>query len=539
MFLLPSISIPPRPVCEAVHIQRGRGQNAGVSSPDSAQVASGHPETTDAACLILAAGGNAVDALVAAAWTACVAEPIFCSPGGGGHAMIRMPGKAPVIADFFTQTPRRRRMDALEFYPIHGNFGTDVQEFHVGMGAAATPGMVAGLFDLQRRHGTLPMTALVEPAVAVARDGCALTATQAFALRILEPIVRATPESGVMFGLASHDAPLPEVGAMIRNRPLADWIERVAADGPDSLHHGEQAIAIAEDAQTHGGHLTLADLAGYRVHWRRPMRWTLGDATVWSNPPPAFGGLMVALMTQALEHRLPPGIRFGDDVHLDALTAAMRVSEHERKRLEQPDTLGCNRRLMQTFRQLEGELRVSRGTTHIGVRDARGGFAGMTASNGEGCGRVVPGTGFMLNNMLGEEDLNRPGFHNWPLNRRLASMMAPTLVLHKGRRMLLGSGGSNRIRTAIAQVLANLMHFELDLADAIRAPRLHVEGDRLAIEHPHAAWPQQVADWLTRNAPEAKRWPEPNLYFGGVHAVADGEAAADARRGGVARTIRQ
>jgi gamma-glutamyltranspeptidase/glutathione hydrolase len=502
-----------------------------------AQVASGHPETTQAACDILEAGGNAVDALVAAAWTACVVEPIFCSPGGGGHAMIRMPGRAPVIADFFAQTPRRRRMDELEFYPIHGNFGTDVQEFHVGMGAVATPGMVAGLFELQQRCGTLPMTALVEPAVHVARTGCALTETQAFALQILEPIVRATPEASAMFGLPAQDAPLPEPGTVVRNRELGDWIEQVAADGPDALHHGEQAVAIAEDAHTHGGHLTLADLAGYRVHWRRPMRWTLGDATVWSNPPPAFGGLMVALMTQALEHRLPPGMAFGDDAHLAALTEAMTLSEQKREQLEHPDMLDCSRRLMQTFRQLEGELRVSRGTTHIGVRDAQGGFAGMTASNGEGCGRVVPGTGFMLNNMLGEEDLNRPGFHNWPLNRRLASMMAPTLVLRGGRRILLGSGGSNRIRTAIAQVLANLMHFDLDLSEAIRAPRLHVEGRRMAIEHPHPAWPASVDRWLSTHATDARRWPEPNLYFGGVHAVADDEAAADPRRGGVARTI--
>jgi gamma-glutamyltranspeptidase/glutathione hydrolase len=260
-----------------------------------AQVASGHPETTQAACEILEAGGNAVDALVAAAWTACVVEPIFCSPGGGGHAMLRMPGRSPVIADFFAQTPRRRRMDDLEFYPIHGNFGTDIQEFHVGMGAAATPGMVAGLFELQQRHGTLPMTVLVDPAVHAARNGCALTETQAYALQILEPIVRATRDGSAMFGLRAHEDPLPEVGTVVCNRALGDWIEQVAADGPDALHHGEQARMIAEESQARGGHLTLDDLAGYKVHWRRPMRWTLGDATVWSNPPPAFGGLMVAL----------------------------------------------------------------------------------------------------------------------------------------------------------------------------------------------------------------------------------------------------
>ncbi len=508
-----------------------------MSKHSSARVASGHPETTAAALEILRDGGNAVDALVAAAWTACVVEPIFCSPGGGGHAMIRRPGRAPVIADFFAQTPRRRRLDDLEFYPIHGNFGTDVQEFHVGMGAVATPGMVAGLFALAERFGTRPMSVLVQPAVELAKNGCALTGTQAHALEILEPIVRATPEAADMFGLAAQDAPLPGIGTVVRNRNLADWMQRLAADGPDAMHHGDQARAIAEDSRRHGGHLRLADLAGYRVHWRRPMKWTVGRATIWSNPPPAFGGLMVALMTTALEQGLPAGTAFGSTTHLDALLAAMRTSQDDRRRLEQPEALACSRRLMQTWRALDGELRVGKGTTHISIRDADGAFAGMTASNGEGCGRVVPGAGFMLNNMLGEEDLNRPGFHNWPQNRRLASMMAPTLVGYRGRRILLGSGGSNRIRTAIAQVLANLMHFDMDLGDAIRAPRVHLEGERLAIEHPEARWPDAVSSWLDGRPESIRRWPQPSLYFGGVHAVADDDAAADPRRGGCARSL--
>lgn len=507
-----------------------------MSNPTPARVASGHPETTAAALDLLRDGGNAVDALVAAAWTACVVEPIFCSPGGGGHALIRRPGRAPVIADFFAQTPRRRRLDDLEFYPIHGNFGTDVQEFHVGMGAVATPGMVAGLFALAERYGTRPMSTLVQPAVGLANDGCALTSIQACALEILEPIVRATPEAATLFGLAAQDAPLPATGTVVRNRPLADWMERIAADGPDAMHHGEQARAIAEDSRQHGGHLALADLAGYRVHWRRPMKWSVGEATIWSNPPPAFGGLMVALMTSALERRLPDGTGFGSTPHLDALLAAIRSSQDDRRRLEQPEALACSRRLMQTWRALDGALRVGKGTTHISIRDAEGGFAGLTASNGEGCGRVVPGAGFMLNNMLGEEDLNRPGFHNWPQNRRLASMMAPTLVAHRGRRILLGSGGSNRIRTAIAQVVANLMHFGMDLGDAIRAPRVHLEGERLAVEHPAPEWPDPVSAWLDARPESTRRWPEPSLYFGGVHAVADDDAAADPRRGGCARS---
>jgi len=99
-----------------------------------ARVACGHRETTKAAASVLRHGGNAVDALdalIAAAWTACVAEPVLCSPGGGGHALLRMRGRAPVVADFFTQTPRARRLKDLDFYPIQGNFGSEVQEFHI------------------------------------------------------------------------------------------------------------------------------------------------------------------------------------------------------------------------------------------------------------------------------------------------------------------------------------------------------------------------------------------------------------------------
>ncbi|MDX1626383.1 MAG: gamma-glutamyltransferase [Wenzhouxiangellaceae bacterium] len=501
-----------------------------------AQVASGHEETTQAAVEALRAGGNAVDALVAAGWTACVAEPIFCSLGGGGAALLRMRGRAPSMLDFFTQTPRQRRVDDLDFYPIHGNFGTDTQEFHVGMGAVAVPGTAAGFEELHRRHGRVPMRELVAIAADRARRGVHYNATQAFALDILEPIVRATPEASAMFGMASGDAPLPAAGDVLTNPPLADCMEALAEHGSELFYRGEIAVRIAEMSTASAGHLQLADLAGYRVRWRRPTKWSLGSATVWSNPPPAFGGLMVELMTRALEHVLPDGAVFGSEAHLDALTTAMRDSDEDRLELEQPDCLRCDRALMRRFRALGPPgRRVSRGTTHMAVRDGDGNFAGMTLTNGEGCGRVVPGCGFMLNNMLGEEDLNRFGFHRWPTNRRLSSMIAPTLVERDGERVLLGSGGSNRIRTAIAQVLCNLQHFDMGLAEAIDAPRLHLEGGRLAIElggEGAVDWPDSCAEWLARRFPDARRWPERSLYFGGVNAVSDADAAADPRRDG-------
>ena len=502
----------------------------------TARVASGHPETTRAAAAVLRDGGNAIDALIAAAWTACVAEPVLCSPGGGGHALIRMRGRAPVVADFFTQTPAARRVEGPDFYPIQGNFGSEIQEFHVGLGAAAVPGLVAGLFALHQRHGTLPMTTLVVPAVTLARNGVELNEVQAEALRILEPIVRTNDESARMFGLASATAPMPSVGDSIGNTELGDFIEAIARDGAQSFYDGDIATRIAGMSMAGGGHLSLSDLHRYRPRWRRPMQWRLnGETRIWSNPPPAFGGLMVALMTQALARRLAPGKQFGSAAHLDALVEAMRLSQQQRGELERPDCLNSSRILMQTFQHLgQTRVRTARGTTQISIRDGAGNLAGTTLSNGEGCGRVVPGCGFMLNNMLGEEDLNRLGFENWPRNRRLSSMMAPTLVEHAGTRIILGSGGSNRIRTAIAQVLCNVMHFGMDLQTAVQAPRLHLEGDVLSIEHGCPGWSEAADAWLEAGFPDARRWAGRSLYFGGVHAVTDDDQAADPRRLGAA-----
>ena len=178
----------------------------------------------------------------------------------------------------------------------------------------------------------------------------------------------------------------------------------------------------------------------------------------------------------------------------------------------------------------------SRGTTHISVADAEGNIASLTASNGEGCSYILPGTGIMLNNMLGEEDLNPGGFNRWKKGARLASMMSPTVAESSdGTRYALGSGGSNRIRSAVTQVLSNLLDFGMTPEQAVTAPRMHLEGDKLSIE---PGFGDAALAALTSAAPKTHLWPEKNLFFGGVHTVSvkhggvfDG--AGDPRRGGV------
>jgi gamma-glutamyltranspeptidase/glutathione hydrolase len=176
-------------------------------------------------------------------------------------------------------------------------------------------------------------------------------------------------------------------------------------------------------------------------------------------------------------------------------------------------------------------------TTHLAVMDAEGACASVTCSNGSCSGVVVPGTGVHLNNMLGEEDLNPLGYHRYEPGARVPSMMAPTLALREGRpEMALGSAGSNRIRSAILQTILGVVDDGLPAEEAVRRPRLHVEGQLVEAEpgvDPDALDRLEQSGWTVR------RWAETNLYFGGVQAVArDPDSGAltgggDPRRGGV------
>jgi gamma-glutamyltranspeptidase/glutathione hydrolase len=177
----------------------------------------------------------------------------------------------------------------------------------------------------------------------------------------------------------------------------------------------------------------------------------------------------------------------------------------------------------------------TRGTTHVSVADDEGNVASMTTSNGECSGDVVPGTGVLLNNMLGEDDLHPLGFHAAPPGTRVASMMAPTTVADRGKVVLaLGSGGSKRIRSAIVQVLVAHLANDVPLGQAVTAPRIHWDTDHLEVE---PGLDPAVLAALVGVAP-VNVWPAPSLYFGGVHAVVPGvEGAGDARRGGAVRVV--
>lgn len=502
-------------------------------------VAAGHQVTADAAREILEDGGNAFDAVLAALLTACTPEVVLASIGGGGFLMAHLGESGETrLYDFFAQTPRNKRpAEEIEFYPIEADFGPATQTFHIGAGSSATPGIVPGLFAIHRDLCRLPMHRLIEPAMHAARDGVAMTDFQAYLFTIIAPILTATPAARRYFA--------PQGRLLVENEILAvpafaDTLDAMAREGVRLFTEGEVAQAIVDEASEHGGHLTMDDLGSYRVERREPMSWGYRDAVMSLNPPPSAGGTLIAFGLGLLD-RLP--VRPAGP---SPLTMAEVMTETNKARAtEDLEGLIGEPVLGRHFAALKGHTPATRGTTHISVVDTDGNAASVTVSNGEGNGRMVGGCGFMLNNMLGEEDLNPSGFHAWRPDTRLSSMMAPAIIRHRdGALTALGSGGSNRIRTAILQVAVNLVERGLPLADAIGAARLHVErGGKLSYEA--GPWSQTFEEQdrkaLTAAFDAVETWPDANLFFGGVHAVhrhADGriEAAGDPRRRGEVAT---
>ena len=467
-------------------------------------VASGDRRTSEAAARILRGGGNAFDAAVAAGLAASTAEPTLTGPGGGGFLLARLASGGTTLFDFFADAPRRA-VGAPQMVEVTVPFGPADQVFHAGMGTAAVPGCLAGWLHVHELLGRMPLEQVVAPAVEFARGGVVLSANQAYVFGLLAPILTLTIEAAALF---APDGRLLGEGERFINAPLAESLEGLPASA-ESLYRGELARRIGADMGAADGLLGADDLARYRVVEREPLVFGYGGRTVLTNPGPSFGGERVRDVLGRFERAGVGRTEPGSPDHVVAMVGAMR-SAHER--WARPP--GCDR-----------------GTTHVSVLDAEGNAAAMTTSNGEGCGYVVPGTGIMLNNMLGEDDLHPPGAAIDTPGERIASGMAPTIVLDGSRVVAaLGSGGSKRIATAIARVVSEVVDFGRPLQEAIDRPRAHWDGDFAQVE------PGIDTGGLDVGTP-VNRWPEPNMYFGGVNAVGEDGCGADARRCGCAMVV--
>ncbi len=495
-------------------------------------IAAGDPRTAEAGAAILRAGGNAFDAALSAMLAAPMSEPVLSSMGGGGFMLAYRTGQKPVLYDFFVDVPPKR-IDRPDFYPIEVDFGTTVQEFHIGTASIAVPGMIAGIDRIHRDLGSMPMRDIAVPAREYAARGTLLSTLQSDLVRLVAPIMESTADVRTLY---APDGSLIDDHTPWSAPDYADFLENFSREGADLFYRGEVAAQIERLSHAHGGLLRRKDLEGYTVHRRDPILFAWRGKRIATNPPPSAGGILIAFVLELLAEGSYKSFESFDHVRdlIEAMATTARFRQKEvdphlhRDRLEAilddpallgPYLMGCRHRI-----NLWGN------TTHISVIDAQGNAASVTSTNGEGSGRVIPGTGIHLNNMLGEEDLNPHGFFRWPAGVRLPSMMAPTMVFEGNDPLLvLGSAGSNRIRSAIAEVIERFVTFDTPVQEAIDAPRIHYERGEVFFE------PEFDPAILEAAAQHYKvtTFDASNLFFGGVNAVTgDFRGGADHRRGG-------
>ena len=507
-------------------------------------IAAGNPKTALAGKLILQEGGNAFDAAAAAILASFVVESTLTSAAGGGFLLAHTQDNHNLLFDFFSQTPRQKKPEAeIDFYPINVDFGDATQSFHIGMGSIAVPGNLAGVFQVHQQLGRLPFNIVAQPALDYARNGFTIGYFQGFCIKLLAPILLALPEGREIY---APQGKLLTAGDTCYMKDFANTLEAIADSGIKQFYHRDIAQQIIKDCREKGGYLTTEDLGNYRVITRKPLQINYRGHTLLTNPPPSSGGSLIAFALKLLETIDLSKVELNSLEHRQILAQVMHLTNLARR--DGYDRNIYHPQVAENFlalshlhpyqNQLNQVLNKWGSTTHISVIDREGNAASVTTSNGEGSSYVVPDTGIMLNNMLGEADLNPLGFHNWTPNQRISSMMSPTIVLKGGKpEIVLGSGGSNRIRTAILQVISHLLDFNLPITEAVTNPRVHWEEHVFNLEPPYEA---DIADKL--QLPETTQvicWQEKNMFFGGVHGVFktnDGwmDGAGDPRREGVA-----
>jgi gamma-glutamyltranspeptidase/glutathione hydrolase len=451
------------------------------------------------------------------------------------------------LLDFYVAIPGLGlgKAEAAEMESVDVAFSPEsTQVFRIGAASCAVPGAPAGLEAAYRAYGSLPWARLIEPAVSLARDGVEVTPEQAYLHGILDLILRHMDEGRAIY---EHGGSRLVAGDKLVMKDLAASLETLAGRGAEDLYRGELADAVVAHVREHGGAITSRDLAEYRIIRRRPVRVSYLGHEFESNPPPSSGGVLIGYGLRLLQGLASNG-KPGRAEAIAALVEVMREQARVRDNRFGRDLYrgGLAKRLYaesavrDAVRRMRIEIAAPReaappsGTTHISVVDERGNAAALTVSTGSGSGIIVPGTGIQLNNMLGEFDLGPEGGDPRP-GVRLTSMMAPTVVLEKGRpRLVVGSAGSLRLRGAILQVVVNVVHHGLSVEEAISAPRVHVDDGQVHCEG--GSDPAEL-DRLEALGYDLVRWGRRNLYFGGASAVEmlpDGSlaAAGDPRRGG-------
>jgi len=476
-------------------------------------VVSFHELASEAGVEIMQAGGNAVDAAVATGFALAVVHSPAGNIGGGGFMLIRMADGQTHFLDYREKAPAAATRDM--YLDAQGNVIEGASE--IGYKASGVPGSVAGMVYAQRKWGKLSLKQDMAPAIRLAREGYALTWDEARAMH--DKYLAQFPESHRVF---QRNGDYYKAGEVFRQPDLARTLERIAAD-PDDFYHGAMAREIAAAMQKGGGLITADDLAHYEVKEREPIRGSYRGYEVISSPPPSSGGVVLIESLNILEGfdlgKL--GDRSAQSMHL-TLEAFRRAFFDRAEFLGDPDftkipvaqlidkkyaaawretiepghaSVSKDLKRPAVFAQLETyasthppetPAREGNNTTHYSVMDADGNAVAVTTTINSWFGSrvTVDGLGFLMNDEM-DDFSSKPGVPNGdgliqgeanaigPGKRPLSSM-TPTIVVHDGKTVLvLGSPGSSKIITTVANVLMGVVDYGMNIQEAVNAPRFH------------------------------------------------------------------
>ena len=463
---------------------------------------------------VLRAGGNAVDAAVATGFALAVSYPRAGNLGGGGFMLLHLADEdRQTLIDYRETAPAAATRDLF----LNENGAVDQQRAYFSHKSAGVPGTVAGLILAQQRYGTLPLADVMAPAIALARDGFAVSFALNQEIAARAERLAMNPEARRLF--LDAQGRVPEIGSRWQQPDLAWTLTQIAEHGQKGFYEGEVARRILAEMQAGEGLISAADLAGYRAVEREPVRGTYQQYEIISTPPPSSGGIHIIQILNILEGYDLQAMGHNSAAYIHHLTEAMKLAYADRSRyLADPDFEPVpvaeltdkayaerQRALIKPGRAAPSEeiapgkvlVDASHDTTHYTVADRFGNVVSNTYTLNFSFGShiAVPGTGMLLNNEMADFAAN-PGQPNpfglveGEANRieggkRPLSSMSPTMVFRDGKPWLAtGSPGGSLIITSVLQTALNAMAFDMNIATASAEPRVHHQWqpDKLVVE---------------------------------------------------------
>ena len=498
-----------------------------VATSEHGMVVTAGEQASEAGIAMLRQGGNAVDAAVAASFVISVIRPQSTGIGGGGFFLLYLAKKQETIAvDFRERAPLKATAD------MFIRDGKAVPELsRNGPLAVAVPGLIAGLVEIQKKYGTMPLAKVMAPAITLAHEGFPVYPQLASAIAYRAKLLGGSPETKAIY--FRDDRPLAE-GELLVQKDLAKTLRLIAAKGKAGFYKGNVAKALVEEMKVRGGLITQEDLDLYRVIYRTPITGIFHGAQIHAMPPPSSGGVLIVQMLNILAGFPLQEFGFHTPKSIHVLTETLRFAFRDRAQyLGDPDFVSVpTPMLMSEDYAKEQRTKIdlakatpsdaiptaspgkieSTSTTHLSVIDKDGNAVATTQTVNLyfGSGVMVPGTGILLNDemddfsaqpmnpnafgLIGYTNANAIAPRKTPL-----SSMSPTIVTRDGNVILVaGSPGGSRIISSTLQVLLNVLVYDLSLSEAMFAPRIHHQWfpDDLQIEVQKGTTPEGLADAL-------------------------------------------